>query len=115
MTDGRGYMVESWLCVDCGVNTAPGIPSGPRKRELIERGEGATFTIDGNSEVYTVRDAIWKRAGMTPSGGCLCIGCLEKRLGRMLKLQDFDKHDPFESPEVRIYATPRLRNRRGLA
>jgi hypothetical protein len=21
-------IVESWLCVDCGVNTAPGVPNG---------------------------------------------------------------------------------------
>jgi hypothetical protein len=26
---------------------------------------------------------------MEPWGGCLCIGCLEKRLGRKLKPKDF--------------------------
>ena len=25
-------IVESWLCVDCGVNTAPGCLSGPELR-----------------------------------------------------------------------------------
>jgi len=25
-------ITESWLCVDCGVNTAPGIPDGPTTR-----------------------------------------------------------------------------------
>lgn len=25
-------IVESWLCVDCGVNTHPGCPDGPQTR-----------------------------------------------------------------------------------
>jgi len=50
------------------------------------------FTFDEHCEVYTVRDAVWKAAGMEPMGGCLCIGCLEKRLGRKLKPKDFPDH-----------------------
>ena len=42
-------------------------------------------SIGPDAEVYTVRPAIWKRAGMEDWGGCLCIGCLEKRIGRRLK------------------------------
>jgi hypothetical protein len=39
------------------------------------------------SEYYMVRDSIWKRAGDVK--GYLCIGCLEKRLGRRLTPRDF--------------------------
>jgi hypothetical protein len=41
-------------------------------------------------------------------GGCLCIGCLEKRLGRRLRKRDFDRKHPFNQ----MPGTPRLRNRR---
>jgi hypothetical protein len=60
-------------------------------------GQGIEVTIGWDSEVYHVRDAIWKKLGMEPFGGCLCIGCLEKRLGRKLKPKDFQRHHPFNS------------------
>jgi len=40
-------------------------------------------------EYYMVSDACWKRAGMKPYGGFLCIGCLELRLGEKLKAINF--------------------------
>jgi hypothetical protein len=43
-------------------------------------------------EVYTVKHEVWKAAGMAPMRGCLCIGCLEKRIGRILTPKDFPKH-----------------------
>src|SRR5580700_8948758 len=43
-------------CIDCGLETVPD---------------------DGKCEWYMVRDAVWKKAGMKPWGGCLWIGCLE--------------------------------------
>jgi hypothetical protein len=64
--------------------------------------------IDWNAEVYTVRDAVWKKAGLEPMGGCLCIGCLEKRIGRKLKPKDFD-----DSPLNKTRGTARLLKRRG--
>ena len=37
-----------------------------------------------------VHDVVWAKAGMDSDGGYLCgIGCLEKRLGRMLRPGDF--------------------------
>ena len=45
--------------------------------------------LNDESEVYHLRDAVWKAAGMAPFDGCLCIGCLEKRLGRQLRPTDF--------------------------
>ncbi len=56
---------EHGLCVDCGVDT---------------------FEI---GEYYMVSDACWRRAGMKPHGGFLCISCLEKRLGKKLKSINF--------------------------
>jgi hypothetical protein len=46
---------------------------------------------------------------MEGMGGCLCIGCLEQRLGRQLTPQDFPRH-PFNGDEMP--ATVRLRSRR---
>jgi hypothetical protein len=54
--------------------------------------DSATFTVTRKSEVYTVHDAVWTAAGMEPFGGCLCIGCLEQRLGRKLKVPAL--HEP---------------------
>jgi hypothetical protein len=38
-------------------------------------------------EYYMVADAIWETYG--PADGCLCIGCLEDRMGRRLRPGDF--------------------------
>jgi hypothetical protein len=32
-----------------------------------------------------VLDAVWAKARMRENGGYLCIGCLEKRFGRLLR------------------------------
>jgi hypothetical protein len=40
-------------------------------------------------EWYMVEDAVWAASGLAPDGGKLCIGCLERRLGRKLKRDDF--------------------------
>ena len=61
-------------------------------------------------EYYMVHDNVWKAAGMEPEGGCLCIGCLEERLGRMLTPDDFTDcllNDP-DKPQG---ASSRLRKR----
>jgi hypothetical protein len=107
---------ESWLCVDCGFNTAPGTLNRAELEAAIraaKREQGEKWKVDGvkinhNSEVYTVRSSVWDKAGMEPNGGCLCIGCLEKRLGRPLKPKDFPSDHEFNS----LPGTPRLSNRR---
>jgi hypothetical protein len=61
------------------------------------------------NEWYMVQDSVWRAAGMGPEGGCLCIGCLEERLGRMLtpddftdcKLNDLNKSDGSASSRLR--------------
>src|SRR5437773_8738584 len=85
--DLRGETPESWHCIDCGVNTAPGMLSRVELEREFAAGalrlkEGVSFSLDNMTEVYTVRAKVWKAAGMEPFGGCLCIGCIEKRLGR---------------------------------
>jgi hypothetical protein len=110
--DLHGLVPESWLCVDCGVNTAPGLFNRVQmERAFAAAGEnGVDQRIDSHSEVYQVRDAVWKRAGMEPEGGCLCIGCLEKRLGRRLKPKDFPHDAGLNDP--RVPGTARLQKRR---
>ena len=58
-----------------------------------------TWTED--DEAYFVHDHIWKAAGMKCEwgDGALCIGCLEKRIGRQLKPYDFAEH-PFNNPSL---------------
>jgi len=43
---------------------------------------------DAVDEWYMVRDSVWTAAGMC-GFGYLCIGCLERRLGRRLSAADF--------------------------
>jgi hypothetical protein len=111
ITNLKGLATENWCCVDCGVDTAPGCLS----RIELE----IAYTINPNAEVpqrfgddtevYFVRDNVWKKAGMDGFDGCLCIGCLEKRIGRRLKPRDFDKDHPFND----LPGSERLMSRRG--
>lgn len=55
-------------CVDCGWDTQQ----------------------PGRSEYYMVEHEVWEAAGMPRwLGGQMCIGCLEKRIGRKLTRADF--------------------------
>jgi len=89
-----GLMPESWLCMDCGVNTAPGFPNR-KQAELtfVLHGE-MRYKVTNESEVYTVKNEVWQATGLEGMGGCLCIGCLEKRIGRRLKPDDFEPGHP---------------------
>ena len=117
--DLLGIYPESWLCIGCGVNTAPGCfnrqqmdaAAGASGEAWSADGGGLLQKITDQSEVYTVCDTIWEKAGMTPYGGCLCIGCLEKRLGRELKPNDFLRAHPFNADY--IPGTARLKQRQG--
>jgi hypothetical protein len=72
--------------------------------------EGVPLSFTPWSEVYTVRNTVWKQAGMEGWGGCLCIGCLEKRIGRQLTPKDFDPKHAFNTDEMP--GTVRLLSRR---
>ena len=83
--------VEKWafFCVDCGVDTG---------------------AID---EYYIVNDRVWYQAWPDytqngyPGDGMLCIGCLERRLGRTLASGDFE-HLPINNE---LHGSSRLRDR----
>ncbi|MET4152008.1 hypothetical protein [Bradyrhizobium barranii] len=109
--DLRGKLPESWACIDCGVNTAPGFFNREQMEQAMAldwNDQGVKQTVDASSEVYTVKPKIWKAAGMEEMSGCLCIGCLERRIGRMLAAEDFPRNDPFNA----MPGTERLRSRR---
>jgi hypothetical protein len=117
----KGRTPETWLCIDCGVNTSPGMSTRVELEAAFaalkaagktDPSDGVEQCITSRSEVYTVRDRVWQAAGMEPWGGCLCIGCLEKRLGRLLRPKDFQRGHVFNLPH--IPGTPRLLKRRGV-
>jgi hypothetical protein len=96
--DLRGLVPESWACVDCGINTAPGLLNRAQAENALAldwANRGVQQHVDEYSEVYMVKPAIWQAAGMGDFGGCLCIGCLGKRLGRNLRPKDFMRNHPF--------------------
>jgi hypothetical protein len=97
-----GLAPESWACVDCGVNTAPGLSTRVELEQafavnVLTGNDGVEQHINNWSEVYTVKPQVWQAAGMEDMGGCLCIGCLEKRIGRTLVPKDFPRKHPFNS------------------
>jgi hypothetical protein len=112
----KGTIPESWNCIDCGRNTAPGLLHRAGVEAAIaligvaewKSGVGIQQIYNDKTEVYMVRRAIWKKAGMKEWGGCLCIGCLEERIGRRLKPEDFLPNHPYQH----MPCTPRLSNRR---
>jgi hypothetical protein len=90
-------------CADCRVDTLP-----------AEWGDQA--------EYYMVHDELWAASGVAEHA-FLCIGCLERRLRRRLRPEDFIDaaiNDPAVRPTPRYawsYRTRRLRDRllgRGL-
>jgi hypothetical protein len=73
-------------CVDCGVDT-------------VEAREG-----------YMVRDDVWP---LDPRGGMLCVGCLERRIGRRLAPADFTDVPINRLPGSGERLRSRLEERRG--
>jgi hypothetical protein len=109
--DLRGKVPESWACIDCGINTAPGLLNREQMEQALAgdwNNQGVEQTCGELTEIYAVKAQIWKAAGMEPMGGCLYIGCLEKRLGRTLTAKDFVRKHPFN----KMPGTERLLARR---
>lgn len=44
---------------------------------------------EGIAEMFMVHDHVWATAGLAPDDGCLCVECIEFRLGRQLNGEDF--------------------------
>jgi hypothetical protein len=84
------------------MNTAPGCTNRAELEQAFKSNRlsaggpdaGVNQRFDEWSEVYMVRPHVWERAGMADFGGCLCIGCLEKRLGCVLMPKDFNRNLP---------------------
>jgi hypothetical protein len=113
----KGAMSESYSCVDCGFDTASGnlnrLEAEQAAAAQIARGIknwALPFKLSDRQETYIVHNHVWKAAGMEPWGGCLCIGCLEKRIGRKLMPMDFPADHPLNS----LPGTPRLMERQGI-
>jgi hypothetical protein len=84
MTAPGGRTAREWdraPCKDCGQRTI-----GTRKAP---------------GEWYMVHDELWAQAGMEPLGGWLCVGCLERRLGRRLASADFKPVPANDSARMR--------------
>ena len=127
----KGLMSESYRCVDCGFDTAPGnLNRAKAEEELLHRLQRGRRTglLNSSSAIDTkrsttsnatthstasclriVHDHVWKAAGMQPYGGCLCIGCLETRIGRKLMPIDF----PADAPLNNLPGTARLMRAKG--
>ena len=115
--DFKGTMSESHCCIDCGFNTSPGnLTRAEAEQECARqiaagrRNYSFPCSFDSRCEVYIVHDHIWKAAGMGPYTGCLCIGCIERRIGRELTPMDFDADHPFNK---QLPGTQRLLQRQG--
>jgi hypothetical protein len=118
----EGVIPESWACVDCGINTSPGMlnRADAEKALALDKAkaalEGREASIDSvwddTTEVYCVKRAVWESTGVGEYGGCLCIGCLEKRIGRRLKPEDFVRGHGLNLPG--LPRTPRLKSRMGI-
>jgi hypothetical protein len=64
----------------------------------------------GFNEFYMVKDRVWAQACGGRHTAYLCIGCLEKRLGKTLSRNDFKKV-PLNDPEGPHNKSDRLRRR----
>jgi hypothetical protein len=68
-----------WPCMDCNVDT------------------------DAINEIYIITHDLWRKAVPEEDSSMskfLCIGCLEKRMGRELCSTDFPEHVPMNWPQL---------------
>ena len=97
-------MMTDWLCIDCGTDTAPGLAlSGAELAYALVLKK--PVTVSAESEIYFIKSRVRKAAGTSAR---LCVGCLEKRLGRQLHRDDFVPGQVFNE----LPATARLVSRR---
>jgi hypothetical protein len=62
---------------------------------------GFTSTFTAETEVYYVHPHVWEASGLGDFwNGCLCIGCLESRIGRRLQPFDFIPDNGFNNPNL---------------
>jgi hypothetical protein len=95
---------KHWNCTDCGIDTAPGGPTLAFIKKP-SRGPLKSWDADKTWEVYELQPEVWKAARCR---GVLCIGCVEQRIGRKLKPNDFT-----DGELNRYIGTRRLSTRKG--
>ena len=71
---------------------------------------GVAVTVLSYEATASMRPMVLVVANTPEPEGCLCVGCLERRIGRQLKPKDFLHGDTWNDP--RLPASPRLRKRR---
>jgi hypothetical protein len=106
--DLSGIVPDSYVCIDCGMDTWPGHQTRAEVEQSMRaaKAEGKTWkaqmTFTSETEVYYVHPHVWKASGVDFWAGILCIGCLEKRIGRQLQPYDFmsDHADGFNNPSL---------------
>ena len=96
---------SSTACIDCRTETQPNKAAG-------------------NYEQFIVTDEVWQAAGMPlgnvdpksfvlkGGGGCLCVGCIERRLGRQLTNPDFVHQELMWTNRDAGWLTTRLEGKR---
>jgi len=66
------------------------IPCADRDATLTVRPEGlALFGGGADGDWFMVKDSVWRRGQRAGKCRFLCVGCLENRIGRKLKADDF--------------------------
>jgi hypothetical protein len=100
------------LCVDCGVNVTP----CPGTRERDPDGPPCGSECGGWEFRYMLRRAAWAEAAGDLRGpdALLCVGCVERRLGRRLAPDDFDPALPINTPRYAELDSERLLDRKGF-
>ena len=99
-----------WHCVDCGFDTFPE-DDGRASVEAAREGRDHKLSYPTfRTEVYTVNQEVWDASGIDSHGGCLCVDCLEERIGRRLQPSDFPKDNGLNTFPPYVY-TPRLASR----
>jgi hypothetical protein len=100
---------DNYICVDCGMDTWPGHKTRAEVEQSMraakaagKKWKGTRLTFTPETEVYYVYPCVWEASGIGFWEGCLCIGCLEKRIGRRLQPHDFmaEHADGFNNPDL---------------
>jgi hypothetical protein len=94
--DMYGLFLDSWVCVDCGMDTWPGQKTRAEIEQSMRAAKAAgkkwrmRQALTHETEIYYVHPHVWKASGLGGFwNGVLCLACLEKRLGRRLQPHDF--------------------------
>src|SRR5262249_47278878 len=107
----------------------PGPPTGPMDTGISTacidcRTETQPNKAAGNYEQFIVTDEVWQAGGMPlgnvdpkssvlkGGGGCLCVGCIERRLGRQLTNPDFVHQELMWTSRDAGWLTTRLEGKR---